>query len=44
MLIGTRLYFDISSADKIYPQMDNVMKELGNRGKIGTHTDTVDGK
>lgn len=24
--------------------MDNVIKELGNRGKIGTHTDTVDGK
>ncbi|XP_071152865.1 uncharacterized protein [Mytilus edulis] len=43
MLIGTRLYFDISSEDKIYPQMDNVIKELGNRGKIGTHTDTVDG-
>ncbi|CAC5364103.1 unnamed protein product [Mytilus coruscus] len=43
MLIGTRLYFDISSEDKINHQMDNIMKELGNRGKIGTHTDAVDG-
>lgn len=43
MLIGTRLYFDISSEDKINHQMENIMKELGNRGKIGTHTDAVDG-
>lgn len=40
MLIGTRLYFDISSDDKIDQQMNNLMKELGSRGKIGT--DSID--
>jgi hypothetical protein len=43
MLIGTRLYFDISNEDKIDQQMDNIMKELGTRGKIGIPGDDIDG-
>ena len=44
MLIGTRLYFDISNEDKIDQQMDNIMKELGTRGKIVIPGDDVDGR
>lgn len=43
MLIGTRLYFDISSDDRIDQQIENVLKELGNRGKISVAGDSVDG-
>ncbi|KAK3585803.1 hypothetical protein CHS0354_010584 [Potamilus streckersoni] len=41
MMVGTRLYFDFSDVSKLDTQLSKLIKELGNRGKIG-YMDTVD--
>ena len=43
MLIGTRLYFDFSEESLIDFMVGKLTKELGDRGKIGVVTDSVDG-
>ncbi|KAL3836546.1 hypothetical protein ACJMK2_021970 [Sinanodonta woodiana] len=41
MMVGTRLYFDFSDVNKLDTQLSKLIKELGNRGKIG-YMDTID--
>ncbi|OWF46944.1 uncharacterized protein LOC110455013 [Mizuhopecten yessoensis] len=42
MLIGTRLYFDISTEPLFDRQMPNLIKELGDRGRLSARTEIVD--
>ncbi|XP_060076331.1 uncharacterized protein LOC132555962 [Ylistrum balloti] len=42
MLIGTKLYFDISTERLFDQQIPNLMKELGDRGRLSSQRQEVD--
>ncbi|ELU04075.1 hypothetical protein CAPTEDRAFT_225602 [Capitella teleta] len=43
MMVGTKLYFDFSSRDRIGGSIQRLVKELGNRGRLGVpQPDVVD--
>ncbi|XP_069136765.1 uncharacterized protein [Argopecten irradians] len=44
MLIGTKLYFDISTEQLFDQQIPNLMKEIGDRGRLSTQTQNTDGE